>query len=454
MQPYSIQTFIDDQPVRGVHRLALLLCALVMSVDAFDTFVVGKIAPAIAAGFGTSPAALTIVFLLQQLGLAAGAFVATPLADRYGRQRMMAVCLVSFGIISILSVLAKTLVELGILRGVAGLFLSGVLPMAVALIAETVPRRRRGLYISMAFVAYSAGSAAGGLVAIWLLDAYGWQSAFVVGGVIPLLLLPFVVFFLPESLPYLASNGASAERIRAGMRRLNPDVRVPENVVFQPGDQSQSTGPNGFAILFDREHRFTTLLLWLATFLSMGCIALLGAWLPTFFQEMAGVAVQKFAVYALIGFAGGLAGALSSGWLLDRFSSTIVAPLYYSGLAASLMLMGLIPFEASAFVFILVLLNFFQSGGQAILNTLLARVYPASIRSTGIGWAGGLGRLGGVVLPLFGGFALEAHYSIGTTMALVASIPTGVVLALLTLNAQRKYSQDVLTSPRAGSGAI
>jgi len=73
VQPYSIQTFIDDQPVRGVHRLALLLCALVMFIDAFDTFVVGKIAPAIAAGFGASPAALTIVFLLQQLGLAAGA---------------------------------------------------------------------------------------------------------------------------------------------------------------------------------------------------------------------------------------------------------------------------------------------------------------------------------------------------------------------------------------------
>jgi MFS transporter, AAHS family, 4-hydroxybenzoate transporter len=437
-EPYSLQKFIDDQQIRGTHRLVLLLCALVMSVDAFDVFVVGKIAPAIAAGFGVSPAALTIVFLMQQIGLAAGAFIATPLADRYGRQRMIAVCLASFGLITLLSLLARNLTELAVLRGLSGLFLSGVLPMAVALIAETVPRKRRGTYISIAFVAYSAGSAAGGLVAVWLLDAYGWQSAFVIGGALPLLLLPLVVFLLPESLPYLANSGASPERIRAGMRRLNPRVTLAENVVFHSGDRSGSSSTTDFAILFDQEHRVTTALLWLATFLSMGCIALLGAWLPTFFQEMAGIAIKRFAVYALIGFTGGLVGALTSGWLLDRIAATTVAPLYYLGLATSLALMGMVPFEARMFVIIVVLLNFFQTGGQAILNTVLSQVYPTSIRSTGIGWAGGVGRIGGVVLPLFGGFALASHFSIGTTMTLVASIPMGVVLAMLTMGAQRK----------------
>jgi MFS transporter, AAHS family, 4-hydroxybenzoate transporter len=434
-EPYSVQKFIDEQAIRGIHRLVLLLCALVMSIDAFDVFVVGKIAPAIAAGFGVSPAALTLVFLMQQIGLAVGAFIATPLADRYGRQRMVAVCLASFGLITLLSPLARNLTELAVLRGLSGLFLSGVLPMAVALIAETIPRRRRGMYISIAFVAYSAGSAAGGLVAVYLLDTYGWQSAFVVGGALPLVLLPLVVFWLPESLPYLADRGTSPERIRAGMRRLDPHVAVAEGVVFQSGDRPRSSATTDYAILFDREHRITTLLLWLATFLSMGCIALLGAWLPTFFQQMAGIPIQRFAVYALIGFTGGLVGALTSGWLLDRIAATTVAPVYYLGLASSLALMGIVRFEAGMFVVIIVLLNFFQTGGQAILNTALSQVYPTRVRSTGIGWAGGVGRIGGVVLPLFGGFALASHFSIGTTMALVASIPMGVVLAMLALGA-------------------
>jgi len=437
-EPYSLQRFVDDREIRGTHRIVLLICALLMSIDAFDVFVVGKIAPAIAAGFGVAPAAMTTVFLMQQAGLAVGAFVATPLADRFGRQRMMAICSAAFGMITLLTPLAETLLQLAVLRGIAGLFMSGLLPMAIALIAETVPRRRRGTYISIAFVAYSAGSAAGGLVAVWLLDGYGWQSAFVIGGVLPLLLLPGVLFWLPESLPYLADAGADPARIRAGMKRLDPGAMVPPpGVNFVSGDGSRASQTGNAAILFDRGHRRTTMLLWAATFLSMGGIALVAAWLPTFFQEMAGIPIKRFAVYALIGFWGGLAGSLTSGWLLDRVAATRVAPVYYLGLAASLLLLGLVPFQATSFVAILLCLNFFQSGGQAILNTLLSQVYPTHARSTGIGWAGGMGRIGGVALPPLGGLALSSQWSIGTTMTLIAAIPVGVVIAMLVLRVRR-----------------
>ena len=430
-----LQGFIDEQRIGACHRWMLLILALVMCVDAFDVFVVGKIAPAIAVNFHVRSSAMTTVFLTQQIGLAIGAFVATPLADRYGRQRMIVVSLGAFGVLSLLSSLATSLRDFAILRGFAGLFLSGLLPMVIALIAESVPRRRRGTYISIAFVAYSAGSAAGGILAVWLLGRYGWQSIFVVGGATPLLLVPLVLFVVPESLAFLAESGARAERLRTGMMRLDPTVTIPEAAVFPSVSGSKAIKRVRLAMLFDGAHRRETFFLWAATFLSMGGIALLAAWLPTFLQEMAGISIRQFALYSLIAFIGGFAGTVSSGWLLDRTSATTMAPIYYAGLALSLLLLGLFAAASTVFVGALVLFNFFQSGGQAILNTLMSQVYPTSVRSSGIGWAGGMGRIGGIVLPLFGGLALESHFTIVTTMTLIALIPLGVVISMLTLRA-------------------
>ena len=442
---YPLDQFIDQQKIGPVHRWMLLVCSLVMTVDAFDVFVVGKIAPAIAVGFHVLPAAMTLVFLIQQIGLAIGAFAATPLADRFGRQRMIAICLAAFGVFSLLSSFAPSLQALAWLRGIAGLFLSGLLPMVVALIAESVPRARRGTFISIAFVAYSAGSAAGGVLAVWLLERYGWQSVFLVGGVVPMLLLPLVLLLVPESLLFLAGSGAPQDRIRRGIIRVDPPAVIPVNAAFRATQSERRPDDRSIATLFDSDHRLKTFWLWAGTFLSMGSIALLAAWLPTFFQEMAGVPIKTFALYSLYGFAGGIVGTLTSGWLLDRTSATTVAPIYYVGLAATLLTLGWLWSAPAVFIAALVFFSFFQSGGQAVLNTLMSRVYPTGVRSTGIGWAGGLGRVGGVVLPLLGGFALRSHFSIGTTMSLISVIPLGVVISILSL---RAASARLSFSPR------
>jgi len=413
---YSLEKVIDEQQIGAAHRWMLLICTLVMWVDAFDVFVVGKIAPAIAAGFHVRPAAMTIVFLIQQIGLAVGAFAATPLADRYGRQRMIVISIGAFGVVSLLSSLATSLQAFAWLRGIGGLFLSGLLPMVVALIAESVPRRRRGTYISIAFVAYSAGSAAGGVLAVWLLEQFGWQSVFVVGGAVPLLLVPLVLLIVPESSLFLVEAGASQAQIRTNLRRLDPTGDIPPAAAFRSAFTSKPASTARIGTLFDSDHRLKTFLIWAATFLSMGCIALLAAWLPTLFQEMAGIPIKRFALYSLIGLIGGCAGPLSCGWLLDRTSPTTIAPIYYVGLALSLLMLGWLWSASVVFVGALVLFSFFQSGGQAVLNVLMSQLYPTSVRSTGIGWSGGMGRIGGVVLPLFGGLALESHYSIGPTM--------------------------------------
>jgi AAHS family 4-hydroxybenzoate transporter-like MFS transporter len=169
----------------------------------------------------------------------------------------------------------------------------------------------------------------------------------------------------------------------------------------------------------------------------MGSNALLGAWLPSFFNQMAGVPISKFAVVIMIGFSGGLVGTLSAGVLMDRFAPTRLIPVTYLGLAIALFTLGNVPFGTLHFTLLIMFYSFCQSGGQAMLNTLQANSYPAQIRGTGIGWAGGMGRVGGILAPLLGGFMLAQHLQLSSTMLLAAMLPLGTALLLLGLPRKR-----------------
>lgn len=431
MTTFRVQDFIDQQRARPIHYGVLAICTFVMFVDGFDIFLVGKIAPAIAAGLGEEPKAMTLVILAQQIGLAIGAFIAPPLADRYGRKLMLIVSTAIFGALTLAGSFSTSIEQFAILRGIAGIFLSGGLPMAVSLLSEHTPRARRGVFISIAFVGYSAGNAAGGAVAAWLIDSYGWQSGFWIGGIAPILGMLLLIFCMPESLQFTTSRNPNDPRIPRIIRRLDPTMQLRGDEVFVTADGSSTGEKASLFDIFRGGRARATAILWLACVLSMGTIALMAAWLPTFFQEMAGIPIQRFAVLAMLGYAGGIAGTLTMGWLFDRLRASRLIPSYYLGLAIMIATMAIVPFEAPFFLGVLLAYNFFQTGGQTGMNTMMTRIYPASMRSTGIGWAGGMGRLGGVVLPLFGGFALANQFSLQTTLMIVAMMPAGVALLLL-----------------------
>jgi AAHS family 4-hydroxybenzoate transporter-like MFS transporter len=439
MTSFNVQEFIDRQPIRRAHYVMLGLCGIAMFIDGLDVFVVGKIAPQIATGLGEQPSAMGFVFLLQQIGLAIGAFVATPLADRYGRKRMLIISSLIFGLLTLASTFATTLTQLAVLRGFAGLFLSGGLPMAVSLVAESTPRHRRGTFIAISFACYSIGATlGGGAIAAWLVEDFGWQSAFWVGGLLPLVSVPLMFFFLPESLQFTASRNPRDPRIPAMLRRIDRNLVLDGSEEFVAGDGSRRLDKARLTDIF-RDGRFrTTTLIWLACVCSMGTTALLAAWLPTFFQQMAGIPTHRFAIYAMIGFTGGLVGTLSMGWLMDKFRASRIIPIFYLGLAATMAGLATVPFGAPVFVGIMIAMSLFQVGGQTGLNTLMTQIYPASMRSTGIGWAGGAGRIGGIILPLFGWLATREHFSLELTMSLIALMPLTVAMLVLLIRDEKR----------------
>ncbi len=446
MTKIDIEEFIDRQAIGYPQVLVLLVCGLVCFIDGFDMFMIGKIAPAIAADFGHPPEAMANLFVWQQIAMALGAFAVTPLADRLGRQRMLMVSCALFGAFTLASVWAQTLMQLTVLRAMASIFMAAGLPMALALISEAAPARRRATFVALSLVGYSTGNAASGAVAAWLLDDYGWQSAFWIGGIAPLVCIPLLAIFVPESIKFRAERNPHDPGIAASLRRLDRQFEVPADAVFVLGKAGDQGRKARLTDIFTEGRGLMTGVLWAACLLSMTSIALTSQWLPTFFQEMAGVSIQRFAVSALIGYMGSIAGTLLIGYLMDRFRATRMIPLFYLGLFAAFLAMGWVSFEAQIFVFILIAFNFLQTGGQAGLNTLITRIYPPRMRSTALGWAGGAGRVGGVIAPVYGGYAVAQDYSLQLALGIAALLPLTVALLVLALGRVMRSGKPVLAA--------
>ncbi len=427
---FDVAAFIDERPIGWREITTLVVVSIALFIDGFDMYFFGKMLPAIADGLGVSPVGMTGVVTAQQVGMAIGAFLMPPLADRIGRRPVLALCLATFGILSLWAAYSTSVVMMAWLRGISGIFFSAMLPIGLALLSEMTPRRRRASFISIALVCFSCANVATGAMTAWLLDIYGWQIGFWLGGLLPLLALP-LIFLIPESLPFRVTRNPNDPRIGEVIRRIDPTVPLVGGETFHLGERAKSSKKLGPLAMFSAPYRLKTAILWCACFLAMGNIALLANWLPTYFQELGGVPIQEFAKYMIIGFLGGALGTLTMGWLMDRVNPYTLIAAFFFGDALALAALGWLPAGTVIFVVGLIVWNYCQVGGQTGINTLATLGYPPEMRSSGIGWAGGSGRIGGIAFPFAGGFALNALLPLQTIMLFIAA--PAVIIALLIL---------------------
>jgi AAHS family 4-hydroxybenzoate transporter-like MFS transporter len=444
-QPIDVAAFIDQRRVSPYQVMIVVLCFLVVAIDGFDTAAIGFIAPAISAQWQLAPAQLAPVFGAGLFGLMLGALLIGPFADRFGRKTVLLLCVFFFGAMSLASAWSTSLDMLFVLRFLTGLGLGGAMPNAITLTAEYCPERRRSLLVMTMFCGFTIGSALGGLASANLVEAHGWHSVLILGGILPLLLLPVLALLLPESARYLVAMGKRPDGVTRILQRIAPQEAL-HGASYRLPPQPSAGLP--LAHLFRPELLRGTLLMWLAFFMSMLVIYLLSSWLPTLLKAT-GISLKTAALITMMFQVGGTLGAIVLGWLMDRANPHYVLAAAYALAALFIAAIGHVTATPWLVGMVVFLAGFCVSGGQVGANALSAMFYPTECRATGVSWANGIGRIGSVVGSLGGGAMLAAALTL-PSLFMIVGIPAllaGLTLAALGIHRGRAAEKSRKNEP-------
>lgn len=422
----SFRAALDARPVSRYQWLLLLLLALLLVTDGYDAQVLGYVVPALAQDWGLEKSAFGPVFSANLLGLTLGSLAVTPLADRFGVRRILLCCVLIYASLTVLMVFTHSLESLMVARFICGIGMGGAMPSAMALMSEYSPPRLRTLMVTLAACGFSFGGAAGGFVAAGFIDRFGWQAVFLAGGITPLLLFPFLVWRLPESLPRLLRDAPPYTRLRQVTAQMLPHWQPPVAVSC---DEARADSKLTVLELFRHGYARPTLLIWSTFFVSLILLYFMISWLPTLLLESGLALKQANLVTSMFLFAGTL-GAICMAWFADRLKRKVrLLASVLGGAALCTVLLGLNHDNPRYLVLFVFAAGFCIIGGQLTLNAFASNFYPAQVRATGTGWALGVGRFGSILGPLFGSMLLAMHIPVQQIFFFCA-IPA-VVAALL-----------------------
>lgn len=425
-QTVEISSVIDGRKVGGYQWFIIAICAAVASMDGFDAQAIGYVGPALRKEWMLSGPAFGTLVSLGLVGLMLGALFVAPLADRFGRRPVIIISTILFGIFTLGSAWATNPTELGALRFLTGLGLGGCMPNAISLTSEYSPAKNRAFLVMVMFNGFTLGSLAGGLIAAQLVPTHGWQAVFVVGGILPLLLVPLFWWGVPESMRFLVASKAPNERIAKIMRRVDPSIPADSDTTYVVAEQHAKQMSVGQLFTDGRARR--TILLWVVFFMSLLDVYMLVNWMPALMSSVGAPPTTAILFGVVLQF-GGFVGSFPLGWLLDKFGArAVMAPAYLLGAAAIAGIGYFATQDIQITMAIVFLAGFGVIGGQTSANAVAAESYPTEVRSTGVGWALGIGRLGSIVGPMVAGILVGMNVT--PTMIFYLSAIPAVIGAL------------------------
>ena len=443
----EIKQLIDGLPFNRAQVGVMVLSSFVALLDGFDAQAISFVASAMARDLNVSVNTFGPIFGAGTLGMALGALALPVLCDRWGRRRLIIASVVMFGVFSLATVWAQSFSALFVLRLMTGIGVGAAVPCMVPLIAEYSPSRIASVVITTVTCSWPLGAVLGGAVSAKIIPIWGWKSVFVLGGVLPFVLAAFLLRYLPESTCFLAARGGDAKRIAATLLRIFPTADVSGDDRFVHSEPVLNGSPVKHLLIGGRGAM--TLLLWVAFFMNFLVLFFIFNWLPPLLQQ-SDIPVEKAVLAAVTFNLGGIVGCLGLGALMAKFGQIIVVTLAYAIGAISVAVIGLFGAEIVPLMLAVFVAGVCLIGAQACGNALAASLYPTSIRSTAVGWAYGVGRIGSIVGPVTAGVLLTLGWGMSGLFWIAALPLLCASLAMLSLHAvSPKGAGDATLKPVA-----
>jgi benzoate transport len=426
----NIRNTIDVSPMSAFQTLAVTACVVLNMLDGFDVLAMAFAAPHLAAEWKLSGKEIGFLLSAGLAGMGIGSVLIAPLADRVGRRRIILLCLVIISSGMLACAATHDTLQLAATRAYTGLGIGGMLASLTVISGEYASNKWRSAAIGMQSAGYAIGATAGGVMAGYLLSTWGWRSVFVFGGVVTLMSIPMVLALLPESLDFLL-----AKRPEHALRNINRILarmkHAPVDTLPAASDAPGSAGPGtSRAAVLRAPLARRTIALWIAFFLVMGSFYFVVSWTPKLLVQ-AGLSASQGVTGGVLLNLGGIAGASLFSLLSARFGlrTLLSATLLLGGALMVVFGMntGSLGIGMTVGVFLGAVINACVAGMYALSPT----PYPAGIRTTGIGLAVGIGRLGAILSPVTVGALLDGGWSVSHLYFLFLLPMAGAAVAVV-----------------------
>ena len=447
----DVRHVIDEYRWTPLQYLVICLCFFLNMLDGMDVLAISLAAPVLAREWQINPQTLGAVFSAALVGMALGAILIAPKADTWGRRRLVIICMTVIAVGMLCTPLAKAVPQLIVFRFVTGLGVGGMVASMATMAAEFSPKRTRNLAVTFVQAGYPVGAAVLGLIGAKLIPAFGWNSVFILAGLLTTLSIPLVAILLPESPEFLLQKQpkGSLEKLNTILRKMG-HPRITE---LPPIAESAQVNRTGITALFSEEYRTTTVLLWVGFCMAFGTLYFLLSWVP---QLAANTGLTlEFAIYSgTVLNVGAFFGMVTLGFLADRIGLKRVIVAWLILAALVMVLFG--NFQTSVAILLAIcFIGFFMEGGFIGIYAAATQVYPTLIRNTGVGWAIGAGRTGAILGPYIAGvlvangMSMADSFKVFSVPLLVGAAAIGMMKAkqmVISINSTPAYSPAVKSS--------
>ncbi|MGY8919687.1 MAG: MFS transporter [Flavobacteriales bacterium] len=422
--PVSFKHLIDKSSMTRVQYSTIGICFLMNILDGMDVLIISYCAPAISESWSLGPEALGIVFSAGLAGMTLGALFLAPYADQFGRKKIILLSAILMGVSVLLTAYSESVNQLITLRFLSGIGIGSMLASTAALTSEYTPNKSKDFWVSFVLSGYPVGAVISGYIAVSIIPSTGWQMMFVIAGAASIITIPLIYLFLSESIEfYLKKQPVGAlEKVNKIFLKMNFNSMNKLPLI--------EISPTVTAVkqLLSNNYKISTLQLWSALFFAFGCLYFLISWIPKLATN-AGLSIE-LAIYAGTVFnIGAFFGIVLQGYCSSKIGLKKTISIFFL-ITAVLMAVFKIFIGSNWLLIIFGLLGFFIQGGFVGLYAVAARLYPTEFRTTGVGWAIGAGRLGGVLGPLAGGVLVGMGFSMSTNF-IIFSFPA-LLAAILT----------------------
>ncbi|PRD63855.1 MFS transporter [Malikia granosa] len=435
MRTIDVHKLADDARFNRFHLKVLLWCLLIIIIDGYDIAVAGTALPSIMKEMNVTASTAGFMASSALFGMMFGAMVLGTLSDRIGRRWTIVICVFLFSVFTAAAGFTSEPVSFSVMRFIAGLGIGGVMPNIVAQMTEYSPKKIRSVMTTLMFSGYAFGGILAAVLGKQLIGDYGWQSVFVAAGA-PLLLIPFILKSMPESLPYLIAHHDD-RHLREIVQQIEPSLKLTAEDQFVVPPSAKGSGVP-IAKLFQEGRGLSTLMFWVAFFTGLFMIYALSSWL-TKLMAMSGYSLGSALSFVIALNLGAMFGAIFGGWLADKFHIKWVLVTMYA-LGGLFLYLMTIPMSTDMLYLVIGAVGACSTGAQIVAYAYSGQYYPMAIRSTGIGMASGVGRAGAIMAPLLIGLIVSLKLPLEQNFLVIAAAGVIGAVALAFIDHDRAAS--------------